>query len=608
MKFYYFNLSILLIIASARISAANDSLLVKIGSSGITAEEFQQRFELIPQLTAGVKKDLAQKKNDLLFSLIAEKLWANEAEELKLDTSDIMQTTFKTIEKMFVRDALYKIEVTDKIKLSDEKKLEGLKRIYFNLDLDVLHFNDSVSAAKVYKLIKNGVTFDSAKIISRSTLQSVQIKYGELKESIEDILYGLKEGDFTTPVKSSSGWLIFKLLKKEPAVFENRDQALIKVEAIIKQRKTDKYYDEFYRKFFGSRKVETDGILFWSIADKITALLSEKKISNSIPDNENVYLDVNDLLKIEMELGSDTLKISFIKFDKDPVSVKQFLRQFIFEGFYSANVKPDIVAAKLNSRVRTFIEQELLAREGYNRGLQNLPEVKSSISMWRDNYLAKIFKNMLVDSVKITDEEIHDYYSNRNGIRDSSFMEVNILEILTDSLEVIESVLSDLEKGADFRKLASAHTKRSWTRNNGGEFGFFPITMYGDIGRIAAQMNIGDIYGPIKLPEGYSVFKLIDKRKSVVDTALSFKKSKEDIRKNLTYKKLSDFFIDYTVKLANKYGVAINEQLLNTISVSDLNVFVYRYMGFGGRINAVPMALPFTEWVLPWKESKKLLP
>lgn len=608
MKFYHFNFFILFILASARILASGDSLLVKIGSSGITIDEFQQRFELIPQVSKGAKKDLEQKKSDLLYSLIAEKLWANEAEELKLDTSDIMQITFKTIEKMFVRDVLYKIEITDKINLSDEEKLEGLKRIYFVLDLDVLHFTDSASAIEIYELLKNGITFDSAKSILQSNLPAIQVKYGELKEPVEDILYNLNEGEFTSPIRSSSGWLIFNLLKKEPATFEKRDQALMNVEEIIKQRKTDKYYDEFYGKFFSGRKVNTDAVLFWSITDKITALLNEKKISNSIPDSENIYVDVNDLLKIEKDLGNDTLKMSFIKFDESPVTVKHFLREFIFDGFYSANVNPKVIAAKLNARVKTFIEQELLAREGYRRGLQNLPEAKSSTAMWKNNYLAKILKNMLLDSVKVTDQEIYDYFRNQNKTSDLNITEVNILEILTDSLEVIEIVLHQLERGADFRKLASLHTKRTWTRNNGGEFGFFPVTMYSDIGRIAAQMNVGEIYGPIKLPEGYSVFKLIDKRETGIDTTLSFKESKGDIRQNLAYKKLSDFFIDYTVRLANKYGVTINEQLLNTISVSDLNMFVYRYMGFGGRINAVPMALPFTEWFLPWKESKKLVP
>src|SRR3990172_6349651 len=469
MKFHHFNFFILFTLTSAGILASGDSLLVKIGSSGITTDEFQQRFELIPQVSADAKKDLEQKKSDLLYSLIAEKLWANEAEDLKLDTSDIMQITFKTIEKMFVRDALYKIEITDKIKITNEEKLEGLRRIYFNLDLEPLQFSDSLSAIRIYQLLKEGISFDSAKSITQSNLPAIQVKFGELRASVEDMLYNLNEVKFSVPIKSSSGWLIFNLLKKEPAFFEKRDQALMNVEEIIKQRKTDKYYDEFYGKFFGSRKVNADAALFWRITDKITSLLIEKKSSNSIPDSENIFLEVNDL------------------------------------------------------------------------------------------------------------------------------------EILTDSLEVIESVLSDLERGMDFRKLAIIHTKRAWTRNNGGEFGFFPITMYGDIGRIAAQMNVGDIYGPIKLPEGYSVFELIGKRESAIDTTLSFKESKEEIRKNLIYKKLSDFFIDYTLKLANKYGVTINEQILNTISVSDLNMFVYRYMGFGGRINAVPMALPFTEWVLPWK-------
>ncbi len=608
MKFFHFVIFLILISPAAKIFAFDDSLLVKIGNSGITTDEFQQRFELIPQVPGRVKKNLEQKKVDLLYSLIAEKLWTNEAEALHLDTSDIMQITFKTIEKMFVRDALYKIEITDKIKITDEEKIEGLKRINSNLNFDVLKFPDSVSAWNIYGQLKNRIPFDSVKIIMHADLPIIKIKYGEFAEYVEDMLYKLREKEYTEPVKSTTGWLIFKLLNKGHVSFSKRDQALMNVEEIIKQRKTDKYYNEFWTKFFGGRKVETDGKLFWSIADKISLVLNEKKKLNSIPDSENIYIDASDLLRIESELGKDTLNLTFIKFDESPVTVKQFLRNFVFEGFYSADVDPKIISAKLNSRVKLFIEQELLSREGYRRGLQNLPEVKSSISMWKDNYLAKILKNMLLDSIKVTDNEITQYFANKNHLKDSSLVEVNILEILTDSLEVIGSVLRELEKGVDFRQLAIQHTKRVWTRKSGGEFGFFPVTMYGDIGRISATMDIGEIYGPIKLPEGYSVFKLTDKKERKIDSTLSFEESKDEIRKSLTYKKSAEFFIDYTVKLANKFGVTINEQFLKSIKVLDMNLLIYRYMGFGGRINAVPMVLPFTEWVLPWKETKKIMP
>lgn len=593
---------------AASIFAFEDSLIVNIAASGISIKEFQQRFELIPQVSAGVKKDLDQKKHDLLYSLIAEKLWAKEAEELKLDTSDIMQITFKTIEKMFVKDALYKIEIADRIKITDEEKLEALKRMYTSLDLDVLQFTDSVNTFRSYNLLKNETSFDSVKFLAQNGLPAIRAKYGEFTEHVEDILYNLEESEFTAPIKSSSGWLIFKLLKRKPVSSPKRDLTLKEAEEIINQRKTEKRYNEFYKQFFSGRTVETDVELFWRITDKLSLALSEKKLSNSIPDSENVYLEINDLLNIEQELGPDTINMPFVEIDNSSVTVKEFLREFIFDGFYSANVKPNVIAAKLNSRVKTFAEQEMLAHEGYRRGLQNLPEVKSLIAMWKDNYLAKILKNMLLDSVKVTDEEVFNYFKNKNGPENKSMMEVNILEILTDSLEVIESVLRELENGGDFRKLAAIHTKRVWTRDNGGEFGFFPSTMYGDIGRIAAAMKVDEIYGPIKLPEGYSIFKLIDRKESTVDSTLSFEESKDEIRKNLAYKKLIDFFIDYTVKLANKFGVTVNEQLMKTISVSEFNMLVFRQMGFGGQLTAVPMTLPFTEWFLPWKESKKLVP
>ena len=64
----------------------------------------------------------------------------------------------------------------------------------------------------------------------------------------------------------------------------------------------------------------------------------------------------------------------------------------------------------------------------------------------------------------------------------------------------------------DFRELAAKYTIREEAKNNNGELGYFNINEYGEIGRKAATMNIGDMYGPIKVPEGYSLFELIDRK------------------------------------------------------------------------------------------------
>ncbi|MCK7516464.1 MAG: peptidylprolyl isomerase [Ignavibacteriales bacterium] len=55
-------------------------------------------------------------------------------------------------------------------------------------------------------------------------------------------------------------------------------------------------------------------------------------------------------------------------------------------------------------------------------------------------------------------------------------------------------------------------------KKSNGEYGLFPVTENGEIGRIASTMNVGDIYGPLELKEGYSIFKLIDKQGTEINS------------------------------------------------------------------------------------------
>ena len=80
------------------------------------------------------------------------------------------------------------------------------------------------------------------------------------------------------------------------------------------------------------------------------------------------------------------------------------------------------------------------------------------------------------------------------------------------------------------------------------------------------------------------------------------------MKNDLRAAKLEKAVVDYTVKLANDYGVSINENVLKSIKTTYIVMFAYRYMGFGGRIVAVPMVPPFSEWVNPWLKSNKNLP
>jgi hypothetical protein len=85
-------------------------------------------------------------------------------------------------------------------------------------------------------------------------------------------------------------------------------------------------------------------------------------------------------------------------------------------------------------------------------------------------------------------------------------------------------------------------------------------------------------------------------------------KVKDKVKMELQYQKFSKLITDKTIELANKYSVEINQELLESLEVTNTTSVFYRYLGFGGRILAVPMTIPNYDWVKPWLEQKSPTP
>ncbi len=71
---------------------------------------------------------------------------------------------------------------------------------------------------------------------------------------------------------------------------------------------------------------------------------------------------------------------------------------------------------------------------------------------------------------------------------------------------------------------------------------------------------------------------------------------KERIGSGLYFKKLSELYELKTAELAVKYGVEINRKMLDKLHVTNVQMIVYRSLGFGGSITAVPYLTPFYKW------------
>ena len=603
MKLYF--ITICFLITLSALNAQNsDDIIAKIGDKAITVEEFKYRYELTPQVNR-MYFDETESREELLYTLIAENLLAAEAENLGMDTLKSFQNSFFPLEKMYVRDALYKEMISDSVKLNMKKFNEGLNRANYKLFVDYIFSNDEQSIDKAYKLLNSHPNFDSLVTLledAEYVSEPYEVNYGKMYYQAEDAIYNLEMKEFTQPIKSPDGWYIFRLVGQIPVTFSGNDQRNSRVKEVVEQRVEDSIYNEFWTAFFKEKKITTDGSLFWYLVEEMHELVVSIKNESDVKDGEKIVVTNSHFAELKNSIHPDSLKKSFIRFESRPVNLETFLNDFIYEGFYTFSTDIETIASQLNSRVKRQIELELLAREGYQKGLQALPDVKMFTDIWKENYLSTLYRQNIIRNTDISDSEIATYLK-ESGNSEIIEDQVNILEILTDSLEIIKQALDLSNDEEELRDFIAKHTKRDWVKKNNGEFGYYPVSEYGEIGKIASNMEVGDVYGPLQIENGYSLFKVIGKKQDSL--SIEIDDIDPDLNLKIKYEKLKNDLEELTAELAEKYNVTINKSLLNSLDLLNSQMVVFRYMGFGGRILAFPYSSPNFEWKTKWEQKKK---
>jgi parvulin-like peptidyl-prolyl isomerase len=275
---------ILLLILNSNLFGQSNSnkIIAKVGEEEITVDEFKKRFELVPQINQPGKSKEARKA-ELLYTIIAEKLWAQEAERLGLDTTNVMQYTFENLKKMYTRDALYKNEIEDKINIDEEKVRKVLFRSRKKLNLQFLKSSSQNEADSLYQLLQNGEDFTSLlkRWDSSFGVDSLfTISYGDFPEAIEDELYSLKISEYSKPIEASNGWYIFNLTSIDEIPFADEkavSKEYLDLKKNLEQTIADELNRNYYGKLLGNKSVTTDGYLFWTFSDKIISSIKTDK-------------------------------------------------------------------------------------------------------------------------------------------------------------------------------------------------------------------------------------------------------------------------------------------------------------------------------------------
>lgn len=609
-----FNFAVILslfFILAQQIKAQAD-YVAKVGNNEITKTDFRNRFELSPRVLDNKSDNQDSIKLDFLYSLIAEKLWATEARNENLENSDGFKFYYTPVEKSLIRDQVFQNEIADKVKITDNEISNGMKKYVRTLELHILASGDSSLISNLYSQLRKAGSMDSLiemiPDLSR-TISTKEIKFGDLSnERIENEINKLQINEFTEPIRNGDNWFIFELKSVKPNLPDiSQNKLKDKVKNIIKNRRVRNLYEVFYKKYFGGYSIKAREDLFSKLsATFYNVITGELKLHDDSNNSDEYYLSENDIIKVKNILGSDFLQKILFETRYGPVTVYDFLSDLTIVDVKFYTLNRDGVNKVLSNELKRFMQQETVYQFGIKMGIQNSDKLKSRLRDWKANILAQLYKNRFNNQIKINQSEIEHYYY--SSVSDSvKINNLNIQTLTVTDLDKVQEILNLIETGKSFNQIEnevnSGHGIKLDTITQ-----IYKLKSFGKASDIIMELKTGEIYGPVKTDSGYTLVQVIEKSNIPDSARAEIDDVKDNIRRRIFMDKLNDLLESRTIELANKYGVIINKNFLQSENYSEVNLFVHQYLGFGGRIAAVPFTTPFYKWYSKWKSESGINP
>jgi parvulin-like peptidyl-prolyl isomerase len=220
----------------------------------------------------------------------------------------------------------------------------------------------------------------------------------------------------------------------------------------------------------------------------------------------------------------------------------------IYEMGGSNAVKSMPAASEVLDRL---IKRKLVAQEAENIGLDSSPNFEKEMDISRRKILRDLLLEKQVRNIKVTDKEIDPIY--RNAI-----IEYKMQSVFVDNEKDRKDLEDAIKKTKNFEQLVERFVSEK--KAKGSKEGQYvkKTALRPEVIDVISKSKIGKISPVVKIGNGYTVFRVTEKR-SVENSFL-----RNQIKSDLMGQKRTKALEAYVGKLKSKY-VRINEGLLNRL-------------------------------------------
>jgi len=192
-----------------------------------------------------------------------------------------------------------------------------------------------------------------------------------------------------------------------------------------------------------------------------------------------------------------------------------------------------------------LVSREVLAQAARKRGLEKDPQVQAQMDMARQAVLVRALLDSEMKAHPVSDADLEKQYEQFKASMGTN--EYKVRHILVDSEAEAKSIIDQLNKGADFAKLAKEKSKDPGSKDNGGDLDWGPAGRYVKpfADAVQALPKGATTKEPVKTDFGYHVIRVDDVRPLKVP---SFAEIKEQFRQRAQQQEMQRFVADLRSK------------------------------------------------------------
>jgi parvulin-like peptidyl-prolyl isomerase len=530
-------------------SQPDDKVLAIVGDYEITSDQFERRY--LDYIVASGVDDNIKVRKSILDNMINEILLKNYDDNKNIYENEEYQKEKEWLYKQALLAFLKDREVYGNITVSEKEIREAFIKMNQTLTARHLYAKTKEEADQLYQLLQAGASFQTlAKhVFTDSTLRNNggylgSFTWGDMDPTFEDTAYTLEVGEISKPVKTRTGYSIIKLEDKSynPILTEYQyQQKKSHILTTIKIRKKKPSESSYIESLFDKEalKINDDAV------DEMFSLLS---MSGFNPETDKQY---------------DNKLIATYKneeyYTDDILEKIENLPEYHREQISSPGA--------IKIAIEGFVAQEKLLEEAEDKGYDKSEIMLETYETMLNNLYLK-YKLMEVAQKTVVEDSLLKKYYDENIDFFSTHDEINIQEIIVKDKKLADRLLSRIEKGEDFGRLAEQYSLREWSAKNSGEIGFAPLSKFGILKSIFWNASVGELIGPREIDGYFCLFKILGKKES---KPIEYDSIRSEVLKVFREDRQPQLLQKHINELRSNVNVEVRENVLGSLNISLLN-------------------------------------